>query len=196
MDSTRDTRRSRVVTGFHRVGLVLAVPVFLAAMGVAVTAWFSEDGAYIPDPTSTPPEVVLLQGRIDPIAGIGKDTEGTYRISVGDRPVRTFVIRPDRPPSKPLEKDALIGLVLESIFAFERARGAVLLANEQPIKVGDIALVQEDETARTSSGSRWTHLRRGLDWGRTYWAAGVAAFALLLYLIARAVGWVLDGFMR
>jgi hypothetical protein len=32
----RQKKRSRVVTGFHRLGLVLAVPLFLSALGVGL----------------------------------------------------------------------------------------------------------------------------------------------------------------
>jgi hypothetical protein len=44
-------QQSRVVTGFHRLGLLLAVPMLIAAAAVAISTWFSEDGPYVPDPS-------------------------------------------------------------------------------------------------------------------------------------------------
>jgi sterol desaturase/sphingolipid hydroxylase (fatty acid hydroxylase superfamily) len=40
----RQKKRSRTVIGFHRLGLVLAVPLFIAALVTAVFAWFSNGG--------------------------------------------------------------------------------------------------------------------------------------------------------
>ena len=117
--------------------------------------------------------------------------------SIQTGPIRIFAFyRPDPfadlvtkvPPKKEAE-DTLL-----SIIRFEQRRGSLLSAEEQPIMVGNF-VVQERSDQRRSDFLRWTHLKRGFDWERTYLAAGLAAFSLLTYLIARAVSWVLDGFM-
>jgi hypothetical protein len=61
-------QKSRTVRGFHRLGVVLAVPLLLGAFGVAVSAWFSTDGPIIADPTVEPPLPVTLapMGQVAP----------------------------------------------------------------------------------------------------------------------------------
>jgi hypothetical protein len=81
-----------------------------------------------------------------------------------------------------------------AFFAFERQRGQVLVAAEQPALVGPV-LAQEDETKREDACRNWTHLRRGFDMGPLGWAALLAAGAIIVYSLARALGWMIDGFV-
>jgi hypothetical protein len=43
--------------------LVLAIPLLLGALGTAISAWFSDDGPIVPDPSATPPLRIVLQSQ-------------------------------------------------------------------------------------------------------------------------------------
>jgi hypothetical protein len=58
------------------------------------------------------------------------------------------------------DEDA-IDAAIRSFAAFERRRGVVLSAQEQPVQVGNFLLQKTDPK---SSHSSWTHLKRGFDW--------------------------------
>ena len=45
----------RITTGFHRLGLTLALPPVLAAAASPVSQFFKPDGSPIPDPASNQP---------------------------------------------------------------------------------------------------------------------------------------------
>lgn len=237
MSAPRET--SRLITGFHRLGLVLAVPFLLGAIGTAISGWFSDDGPYVPDPNAIVPMQIILKAQTpfeqamealrradaagnvedarrhakiakrlkptnDPDAPWDNDPElvGTYELEMG--PVRTFNLY--QYPQVQQKGESVDGEsevadpsneIFTSIVKFERRRGSVLLAEEQPILVGGI-LVQEDIAARNPWGGSqrsWTHLARGFDWDRIEIAGLLAAFAAFLYIVARALGWVIDGFV-
>jgi hypothetical protein len=199
-------KRSRVITGFHRLGLVLAVTVLLGALGTAISAWFSNDGLVIADPTESPPPLTVYtpedrwQGarlftpkdqadireriRTKKLGSISK-----HEMDTG--PVRTFAFYPTRDGQTSTQESALN--ILASIAAFERRRGGVLSAQEQPVLVGDV-FVQEAEIARFPY-LRWTHLKNAFDWQRMVIAGVIAAFAAFIYIVARMLGWVIDGFV-
>ena len=52
---------NRIVIGFHRLGLLLAIPVFIGALAMTVWTWFQEDGPYVPDTSKTPTLAVTVQ---------------------------------------------------------------------------------------------------------------------------------------
>jgi hypothetical protein len=236
--------RSRTVTGFHRLGVVLAVPVLLGALGVAISAWFSKDGPIIADtaiketplpvtlakPDNTPPfppgfvldKPASLAGlrkqypkyshlmdiqladklhstfysdlpKADFYKKVGLPTPFTT-VAVSAGPTRTFAFY-WADPTKPGQTsgDDTVRDVLGSLFAFETQRGSVVSAGEQPILVGEVLLKEIED--RKSDYLDWTHLKHGFDWTRVAWASAIAAFALLMYLVARALGWVIDGFV-
>jgi hypothetical protein len=49
--------RSRTVIGFHRLGVVLAVPLLLGALGTAISGSFSSNGPVVPDQTANSPRL-------------------------------------------------------------------------------------------------------------------------------------------
>ena len=204
-DEKLPSKKSRVITGFHRLGLFFAVPLLLGALGVAVSAWFSDDGPYVPDPTApapplkvvTRPHVSNLQTMTNDelwlgyaISNGGVQSNAFKKINLNTGPQRTFVFyqmpseyRQGRPA--PNENDeAVVALIGNSFILFDKSRGAVLLAKEQPILVGDV-LVEEIEGDRKFSFRPWKHLTRGFDWERLAVAAGLAAFAVFAYHFAR-----------
>jgi hypothetical protein len=104
-------------------------------------------------------------------------------------------IGPTQAPSQTITKvgeDAVVA-ALGSLTTFERRRGAVISADEQPVLVGTFLLQEVGESR--SNYSYWTHLKRGFDWDRTVLAGGIAGFAVFIYMVARALGWVIDGFV-
>ena len=203
---------SRVVRGFHRLGLLLAVPLLLAAAGFAVFACFSNGGPVVADPAEpkstlrivlatqtssdvnkmTNEELVAATGR----ALVSQGAASTIaNIDVEMGPIRTFEFywaNPKTPASKPPDEE-MVADVLTSITEFERRRGAVISAREQPVLVGDLVVLEAGE--RKQPYRTWTHLKHGFHWEPVWWAAGLAAFAILIYVISRALGWVIDGFV-
>ena len=185
---------SRVVTGFHRLGIVLAGTVLLAALGTAISAWFSDDGPDVPDPSSavpltvyTPKDQADIRERIH-----AKKLESIYQFEVDTGPIRTFAFYPTM-AGQPSTPQQTVSNILESIMNFERRRGIILNAQEQPLVVGDV-FVQEVEKPQYGY-RRWTHLKHGFDWQRIAVAGGIAAFAVFIYVVARLLGWVIDGFV-
>jgi hypothetical protein len=173
---------------------VLAVPLLLGALGIAISGWFSNDGPYVADPAASSPPLTAFTPREqedirDRIRT--KKLESITNLKIDTGPARIFALYPTR-SGQTAAKETYDNIVT-SIAAFERQRGAVLSALEQPVLIGDV-FVQETEGAKFPY-LRWTHLKRGFDWERMAWAGGVAAFAVLIYLIARALGWVIDGFV-
>src|SRR5262249_12168533 len=82
------TGKSRVVTGFHRLGLLLAVPVFVLAVGGAIFALFSENGPVVPD-SAVPklPRAVVLATQA-PSKDVGKMTDDQRVAALGQSLVR------------------------------------------------------------------------------------------------------------
>jgi hypothetical protein len=81
-----------------------------------------------------------------------------------------------------------------SLTAFEAQRGSVLQAAEMPVQVGKF-LVQEVEADRSEIYLRWKHLKRGFDTERLWCAGALVAVGVFLFLVARALGWIIDGFV-
>lgn len=202
--------KSRVVTGFHRLGVVVAAPVLLGALAIAISSIFSEDGPVVPDPTASP--AFAIQTLADPARSGAErivaqqlaiarahvrmgDTGVATTIQADTGPVRTFTLywADGRANDEEVGEDTR-KTVLSSLAAFEKKRGSVLNAGEQPLLVGPF-LVQEAEDKREQTWRSWTHLTRGFDYERLMWAGVSAAAAILIYLFARAVGWIADGFV-
>lgn len=216
MFMSNQRKRSRIIIGFHRLGLVLAVPLLVGAFGTAISAWFSNEGPFVPDPRATPPEQVVLRAQTGDINKMSDDeqrveanrklileTKATpiVKVRVDTGAERLFLLYWDSIGTiqhEPIIKDGLANIVIESVIdsitQFERRRGAILLASEQPVLVGDI-LAQANETDRKFSYLRWTHLTSGFDWQRLALAGSIAAFAAFIYIVVRAISWVIDGFM-
>jgi hypothetical protein len=53
-------KKSRVTIGFHRLGIFTAAPLLLVSLGTAISAWFSDDGPYIPDRNIQLPVGIVL----------------------------------------------------------------------------------------------------------------------------------------
>jgi hypothetical protein len=206
---------SKAVRGFNRLGLVLAVPVLIAALVILVIALLSNDGPIVADPTAKAPPLpvrtVTSEGSYGSgwegstnLANIDAERERA-RIRTGDNksftaitietgPVRTFAFYWVEPTKQNRVSEEMVSAVVESIGSFERRRGVVISAKEQPVLVGWNILVRESaEPQRTYVA--WSHLKRGFDWEKASLAGALAAFAILIYLIARALGWIVDGFI-
>jgi hypothetical protein len=120
------------------------------------------------------------------------EVESFERRMVDAETIRAFTFYradPSKSQSGTIADDEAMFAAIRSIMVFERRRGDVIAADEQPVLVGNF-LVQMTE----DSGFGWKHLKRGFDWERAALAGGIAAFAVLIYLLARALGWVIDGF--
>lgn len=197
---------SRVTTGFHRLGLVLAVTLLLGALGRAISAWFSNDGPVVADPAASSPPLTVYTPK-DHWQGAKlftskdqtdirdrirtKKLESISKQEMDTGPIRTFAFYPTQGGQTSTQEPAIN--IFASIAAFERQRGGVLSALERPVLVRDV-FVQEAEGMRYPF-LHWTHLARGFDWTRMAAAGVIAAFAALIYIVARALGWVIDGFV-
>jgi hypothetical protein len=208
------TTRSRVVIGFHRLGLLLAAPFFLGALGTAVYAFIGNNGPIIPDPGTEPPLRIRLATEVShgatemtndelvtaaarALVNQGASSIATTEVDTG--PIRTFAfyrVFPNRGRDRGLEStldDDAKKAVLMSITSFERQRGEVLSLNEQPVRVGDVMVREIAERQRGYTA--WTHLKHGVSFEIAAGAGGLAVLALLFYALARALGWVMDGFI-
>jgi hypothetical protein len=175
-------------------------------------ALFANDGPVVADAaaTDTPLRVVLATqtsskvGEMtneELVAAIGRASirDGAARsigtIEVHTGPIRTFEFYRANPKQtgQSVLDDENTKAVLTSITSFERKRGAVMSANEQPVLVGDVMVREVAE--RQQPYTDWTHLKRGFSWETVAWAAALGALAMLVYVVARALGWVIDGFV-
>ena len=202
-------KRSRTVIGFHRLGLVLATPLLLAAAVVTIFVCFSNNGPVVPDPSSQNPSRVVLATQSSSnvnemstnelVAAHGRTLirngaiEKIATIEVDTGPIRTFEFYWPDPRLKSAADEKTIQAVLTDITSFERRRGAVISANEQPALVGDL-MVREAGDRRQPYNS-WTHLKRAFNWEGLLPPLGLVGLALVLYVVARALGWVIDGFV-
>jgi hypothetical protein len=59
----------------------------------------------------------------------------------------------------------------------------------------DRAALRRRLAERPQPYTDWTHLKRGFSWETAGWAAALAAVAMMVYIMARALGWVIDGFV-
>jgi hypothetical protein len=204
-------KRSRVLIGFHRLGLLVAVPLLVVAMSVAGSAWLSNGGPYVPDPSKTPPLPVTIQPRTTDVTKFTDDelqlarlteimrsgnVSAPFMLEVDAGPYRTLAIYQLQRQDKPITgaDDPRLAPVMKSFLSFEMNRGVVLLAGEQPIMVGDY-LIKEDESKRQYSFFRWAHLKRGFDWQQGMMAGIIGGLAVFFYAFARGLGWVIDGFV-
>jgi hypothetical protein len=83
MAEKRTSMRSRVITGFHRLGILLAIPLLVGAIGTAISAWFSDNGPYVPDPSTTPPLQVTLQSKASDLKKFTNDELWLAKATVG-----------------------------------------------------------------------------------------------------------------
>jgi hypothetical protein len=192
----------------------LGLPVLIAAVAIAVSAWFSDNGAIVTDPNAEEPQLPV---RTVTNGGYGTGWQGSTnlatidvereraRIHSGDNksfaafevesgPVRTFAFYWIGSSKQNKSTDEMFSAALNSIRSFEQRRGAVLSADEQPVLIGWNILVQESAAPKRTY-ARWTHLKRAVDWERVAVAGAVAVLALLIYVIARALGWIIAGFV-
>jgi hypothetical protein len=211
LESNPRKNASRVVTGFHRLGLLLSAPLLLAAVVVAVFAFVSKDGPVVADGAATESALrIVLANQAsqnvnemtneEQIAAVGRalvsqGAPSIATIEVDTGPIRTFDFYwafPKKTGQDSLDEKTTTA-VLRAIASLERRRGAVISAGEQPIRVGDVMV--RESSARQRPFNDWTHLKRGFNWEIAAWAAGLAGFAFLIYILARALGWVMDGFI-
>jgi hypothetical protein len=111
-------KRSRVVTGFHRLGLLVAVPQLVGAVIVAGSAWFSNGGPYVPDPSKTPPLPVTIQTRTTDVTKFTGDeltlaylteivrsgkAETPFTLQVDTGAYRALAIYQIKQPDKPID---------------------------------------------------------------------------------------------
>jgi hypothetical protein len=105
-------------------------------------------------------------------------------IEVESGPIRTFELYWATPKKKMVADEDVTRAVLTSLWSFERRRGAVISANEQPVLVGDV-MVRESVERRRPYGS-WTHLKHGFYWEGAA-LAGASPYSRCLSISWRAL---------
>ncbi len=194
-----DKRTSRIVTGFHRLGIVLALPFVLAAIAFCGFAFVSSNGPYVPDPTAKPKETVLLIGSYAGPNSVLLKQSFPFKtdIEFDTGPIRKFSIFFKQDMSGTSAKsDEGIGLVLRSVIDFEKQRGAVLRPNELPAQIGAVGFIEEPPNGRQNEYLKWTHLKRGIDRDQFLYALISLALGIIVFAMARAFGWIMDGFFK
>jgi hypothetical protein len=170
---------SRIVRGFHRLGLVLAVPLILGAVIPPLAQWHSPDGPPIPDHAANVEEPVAIRSP-QPAA----TDSSAYEITIPDRRVLSV--------TAPVGTDEVrLGRAIKVLHAEERRRGRVFDASDMPLRIGEVT-IEYDKDNRMPWQS--DHLKSGFDINAWWISAALAGLGIAAYVAARVIGWVLDGF--
>jgi hypothetical protein len=196
--------RSRVTVGFHRIGIVLAVPLLAVAAIAAIMQWREPTGPLV----TVPPEGTLIFGFGDDADDAAKQAIAAQRRAGMDVPYGMMVV----------------GLPLETVrhdnadwTNFQLPDGRRIgIASTDPKKVGEVArdfLLFEGERGRAFTDKDtvsfedvpvaflspwdefvpatppWQHRQR--DWSLALLGLGAG---LAAYIVMRVTGWVINGF--
>ncbi len=199
-------RRSRLLVGFHRLGVVLATPFIVGALVLVVLQWHSPTGAQQMD---------LPDGTIGWDLGEGFDDVGMSLLEEQSRmgfqaPSRWIIV--GLPLDRVRHENAdwtkwqlpdgrEIGIasvdpkqVREVAFKFllsEKGAGHRLADKDVPIDVDGVRVAYLNFFDQFPPAQPpWMHKQR--EW---IWAIGSLLLGLAVYIGARAIGWVFDGFV-
>lgn len=191
--------RSRIVTGFHRLGLVVAVPLVAIGLAGAFYAIVFTDGYPVPDPTSKPevPVYVARDGLPDRTTiPLSAPEKNLIHIQVGNRSFKLVTNDPLIPIHSGIgsdlspEQNKRLDATVKALLAEERRRGDEFDAEQLPLLIGSVIVYPGSDRYDYAK----EHLRRDYNWeGFSFGLAG-AGLGLAAYIIARALGWILDGF--
>jgi hypothetical protein len=185
---------SRIKTGFHRIGIVLAVPLLIAAAVPLIMELYEPTGPFAPDLKSAPEQAVVAWG--EPIKSAGSvDPRGSWSQFIPADESR--IIRAEVPDNRVLVIDTkdtkLAGEAINAMHDEERRRGRLFTPSEMPLLIGKVSIYYDSESKMPSYGA--AHLRRGFDPFAFTLSAVFLGVGLLAYGAARAIAWILDGFI-
>jgi hypothetical protein len=198
---------TRVGKGFHRVGVVLAAPFLLLAIG-----WFGKE---LLEPTGPIKQVPIDEGTLtqerpanEALIGeqasagiiappgllvIGRIVRHEQKVGEGPAPQAWAIVelRDGRlievSSTETKEVTVAADMFLEAATGF----GAIATGMKYAVEFPDKKQL-EIRVVRAEQKPGWPAGARKLDWS---WTILGAVAALALYLTARAVGWVIDGFL-
>jgi hypothetical protein len=196
---------SRVLVGFHRLGIFLAAPLLAGAVVLATMQWLNPTG---------PLATVLPKGTLG--YGFGQDDLDNATQQILDEQRREGYDVPSGLMllGLPLEKvkfrnadwtkcqlpdGRVIGIastnskfsdVVRKFLLSEKRAGHNFTEADEPISIDgvQIALLDSDWTPITPP---WLHKQR--DWT---WSLVALCFAFGVYFVLRSLGWVIDGFVK
>jgi hypothetical protein len=181
----------RVTVGFHRMGLAIGVPFVLAAFAPPLIQLFDPGGPPVPDPASRPAQRFLVAG--EPGASIDRVDPSLLPESNG----KTYGIKFDtdgRELFLTAQKETMLAAALEDFSAEERRRGKLFQPTDMPIWIGEVKVEYKPEN-RMPSSYMVSHLKRSFDWSMVGLSALLLAAAGFVYAIARAIAWIIEGFV-
>jgi hypothetical protein len=207
---------SRIAKGFHRIGIVLAIPCFLAALWAGSTEWSSPSGAIKPRPL---PEGALAWKATNPDDPDVRNIIARQKAAGFTAPPAFALIGYSKGSKQKDEQDG-IGQKPSAWTTLELWDGRQIeISTADSGVVVDLAgaFLQLIETEGTGLGRKYeiqypdkgmflinvikgepqANLTAGLprspDWT---FPLLIAAAGIALYAIARGIGWIIDGFVR
>ena len=200
-------RRSRVLVGFHRLGIVLAVPLLTTAIVLAVIQWRDPTGPL----TMIAPNGTMAWSSGDNLDDAGKQIMAEQRRAGFDTPDGMMVVGLPlghvRHENADWTKWQLpdgreIGIAsTDSKKSDEIARGFLLAEKKEgrlftdktlPISVAGVQVTYLNPFDQfPPAQSPWLHKQR--DWTP---ALAALCIGLAAYVLMYAIGWVIDGFVR
>lgn len=164
----------------------------ICVAGIAWSGWY--DGKTVPDP-STDSDLRVLTTQMRDRTSLAADPDraqiragtlqpvGTRWLWTGTQ--RTFIVYLSSQTATSSDVDAAIADGFANLKKWERRRGQLLLASEQPAQVGTILFLEATPRRFTQFG--WTHLNHLYDPSRLLLAIFVGCLALLAYVAIRLV---------
>lgn len=216
---------SRISTGFHRLGLVLATPLAVLSFGLLAAQWQTPTGAYKPYPmvegmlawkpnkpdqvtrsliaeqqavgADAPPDFVIIGKVLRKDKATPGAVPGMFNDLIMETPEWTVIQLRDG-------RDIAVGTTNENA-AFDAAAAFLYQENQAGRRFTDkdivrpngvrIAFLNIFDQFQTEPWpiARPADAPRSIDWFLTALAMGTA---LVVYLSARALGWIVDGFAK
>jgi hypothetical protein len=199
-------RRSRLLVGFHRLGVVLAAPFLVGAIALAVLQWQNPSGPL----TMVMPAGTIAWGFGDDLDDAGKQILSEQRRAGFDVPDGMMVVGVPlgnvRHENADWTKWRLsdgreIGVastdskksdeIARKFLLAEKKAGHLFTDKDEPISIDGVRVTYLNPFYQFPlAQSPWLQKQR--DWT---WALVVLCLGLAAYIIVRAIGWVIDGFV-